>query len=346
VGSKPSNVDTLNKWRGEVGTRRRINGEHERILTILARFRAASASQLHRLRGHNGCAERTTRRFVTQLADEGFTKSITLPRKRIVYRLTKRGVRASDAVAERVPLRSPATITLETAIACWQRAALWLHFEGQGYTVGCDYDAFLAVVDAYRQRLAQVSDPLLRSRFAAVLRSLLRNLPSRSPWRCGCCGFVSAEREQEHQLPPEKGSRLCRGQLYRSDYLLYDVAYRPGEVIFLVADNPNRRILSLLEQLPVQVAVRSVGQYCEPVSYLQPRFPVIFVPAVDGSLWSADEQAWALRGTRLRGWHGYLLGTTKGTFPYSRVLQVQDPPSSAVFDNVVKRECYAYGVSL
>ena len=152
------------------------------------------------------------------------------------------------------------------------------------------------------------------------------------PWRCSKCEHVATVTEPHlvlrEDIENERLVRLpveCRGTLRPSPYLPFDVAYRAGDLLVVLADDPCRSIRSQLRELPLRVPG-------------QPRLKLVLRHADDASLFDPETKTWVVRGPRLRQLeHAFNPRGASVLFPFWETADVLDYRPELQFRVLPKR---------
>ncbi len=327
--------------------KRPIDPRYEALFSLIADLRAPAIAHLHSMffKPVLGVHLSSAHRRITRLQEQGLLRGgTTAGTPRAFVHLTEKGWRTFPSISERHGETVFRTPTREAAAFGWQRAALRSALVDDGYTVGRDFDALLALrrylVDATIERAARLhgaerfaAEHLLRAmRSSSSLTPLyfhacrgcrartaigatppsscnrcarpLEQVIVRTPWACRLCGVVTDQRVHDG----------CDGSMRPQMYLPYDLAHRVKDgrrdVIVVLVDNPYRSIANQLEELPLRFLD-------------QPRIKVIVRPAEDGSVWDEDEARYSHIGPRLRQLlHAFTAHDRPRHFPYWKSADV------------------------
>ena len=300
------------------------------IFAGLARYRALTVEHVHGLFSSylGESSLRNTRGRVQTWVRHGYLQDCRLPMRpppRFLY-LTHRAFQHWPELHHLVSEQGRKAPKPELAIHAWHRASLALAFRAQGYTVGRDIAALIALrrflIDSQRARIEQANrhqrEALAQALYALRDYALLQpwvvfecrgcglELPigSPKPGRCGECGqaFDVHVVHQPyacsicHQKSSAGGTHVidgvtCPGTLRAVDYLPFDLAYKKTQagydVKVLLADHPFRSVATQLAELPLRI----MGQT---------KVDIIVRPCEDGSVYDVRRRTYAVRGPRYR----------------------------------------------
>lgn len=313
---------------------------YEELFMLLGELRCASVAQLHELffkplvaRASQSLSLRSTYNRIATLQKHGYLKSYAITgTPHVVLHLSEKARLTFPHVASAFghTVRKPPT----NDIAAWAftRAALWAALTADGFTVGRDLHALLALrrnlVDRQRAQVEALSGPerVLAERTLEELRSapLLSPLAFVSCEACGrrgkvgvgstkmpcpsCAGALRSElvavphqcaacgyvgaKPEPHKNPSTRAP--CPGLMKQRPYLPFDVAYKKGK-----GDGDSYEVLLPLVDNPM----RSIQKQLEelPLRFLgQPRLKVILQPSDNDSIYDLDSGSFTVIGPRFR----------------------------------------------
>lgn len=268
--------------------------EHVELFLLLSRLRGAGHEALHRLffAPRLGLSLRATLRRLAFLVRGGFLGRVEITTGRSVYFLGRAALSTSPTLGATAPRTLCKRPPWPQAHYCWMRSALHALLHEDGYTIGRDARAVLALRrflidgtkassrDGWRSRdraleriraMKELAPPSIgtcddcglsvgvdedASRCPRCPRALRRRLAA-EVYRCLCCArlvtAVGAHRTAR--------DTPCDGPLRRHDLLAFDVAWRARattrgatyDVMVLVLDEPRRALVAQLRELPLTV---------------------------------------------------------------------------------------------
>lgn len=303
----------------------------EPIFTEIARRRALCAQHIHALLQENTAEDkslRSTRLRIQTWEKRGYLSHIVVsdrPPLRF-FHVTREAYAYWPKMASVASKHVYSPPKPELAIHAWHRASLALAFRAEGYTVGRDIAALIALrrflIDSQRARIEQASgrrqEELTQTLYALRDYGLLQpwvifscrrcglELPigSAKPGPCRECGDVfdvhAIHQPFECAICRKKGEAggahqvdgvSCPGTLRAVDYLPFDLAYKRTQagydVKVLLADHPFRSVATQLAELPLRI----MGQT---------KVDVIVRPCEDGSVYDMKRRTYSVRGPRYR----------------------------------------------
>lgn len=349
---------------------------YEELFMLLGELRCASIAQLHELffkplltRASQSLSLRSTYNRIATLQKHGYLKSYAITgTPHVVMHLSEKARLSFPHVASAFghTVRKPPT----NDIAAWAftRAGLWAALTSDGFTIGRDLRALMALrrnlVDRQRARLELLSGPE-RAEAERTLQEL-RSAPLLSPLafvrckECGrrskvgvlntnvpcpsCAGALKSELVAvPHQCAacgyvgpkpePHKNSSTrapCLGLMKERQYLPFDVAFKK--------EGSSYEVLLPLVDNPM----RSVQKQLEelPLRFLgQPRLKVILQPSDDDSIYDLDLGSFTVIGPRFRQLIRAFSPNEdpRAAFPYWRSAEVITYRPELAFRTVRKR---------
>lgn len=331
--------------------------EYEPLFSSMAYLGGASCRAIHEMFfARKGVSLRNTQMRLQGLQKHEFIQRVDLPGRGrdSVLQLTGKGYRSFPSVDVWRTSHNVRALTVERAIYCWVRSELLGSFVKDGWSVGRDDKALLALrrslIDRQKAKVASLGGAQ-RAAAEQVLKNL-RASPALAPTPatlCPTCGPVDGQRgacptcggttalgpapclyrcPRCGEVSPVRRAHACGP--WRAEHLLpIDVAYRRREgtyeAVIVLVDEPFSAVGTQLSQLPL----RTMGQ---------PILDVVVAPTDRESIYDLGQGAWAFRSRRFVELVSAFEEGGSSSFPYWHVARLITPYPDIAFRTVGKRK--------